>query len=184
MTSMWMAQNNYGKYLDFTDGQEYEFMSKTFGQAFAKLEAEAMANVRSGHLVEMVPAKPKVPVSREEAELIDDIANGTSISPATAIGAYAMDHCTDWSSEEFRLMEAAIDGYTVVEPTKYNVKVPHTTDSYYAKHSATGKLNTWDKYDDAQMRNSSVLFTMAEIKHYGLEDCERVEINTDDSDEA
>lgn len=183
---MWMVQDDDGKYLDYTDGQEYEFMSKTYGQAFAKLEAETMANVKSGHLVEMVPAKPKVPVSREEAELIDGITNDTDAYPASGIHDFVVDHFDDgsvWPSEQFRLMEAAIDGYTVVEPTRYNVKVPHTINSWYAKRSNTGKLNTWDKYDDAQMRNPSVLFTMTEIKHYGLEDCERLEIDTEDSDD-
>jgi hypothetical protein len=136
-----------------------------------------MASALGGHLVELVPAKPKVPVNAEEADVLEKAKNPT-YRPSFVITEYSNGHKGGilGNDLEDRLMRAYVDGYTVVEPKKYNVKVPHTTDSYYAKHSATGKLNTWDKYDDAQMRNSSVLFTMTEIKHYGLEDCERVEV--------
>ncbi len=186
MTSMWMVQDDDGRYLNWDEGEgRYEFSSFFEGQSFLKARAEDMASALGGHLVELVPAKPKVPVSQEEAELIDDIVNDMDLPSATLIRNYVANNFVDSKrpSEEFRLMEAAIDGYTVVEPTKYNVKVPHTTDGYYSKRSDTDGLATWNKADSELLTRGFTRFTMAEIKHYGLEDCERVEINREDSDD-
>lgn len=186
MTSMWMVQNDDGKYLDYTDGQEYEFMSKTYGQAFAKLEAEEMANVRSGHLVEMVTAKPKVPVSQEEAEMLRKAgADGYSVGKTIVnfVNNAGLDTviCSDENllQREDRLMRAYVDGYTVTEPTKYNVKVPHTTDGTYYTMTSAGIGTAYRAANHQETQQ----FTEAEIKHYGLEDCERVEISTEDSNE-
>jgi hypothetical protein len=132
------------------------------------------------HLVEMVPAKPKVPVSQEEAELINGITNDTDAYPASGIHDFVVDHFDDgsvWPSEQFRLMEAAIDGYTVVEPTKYNVKVPHMQTLVYCRDGEGGLVVT-----DVDTINGAK-FTLEQIKAYKLQDCERVEIDTEDSDD-
>lgn len=172
MTSMWMVQNDEGKFLTRPDKLNYEFTSDREGVAFTQSGAQAMSGVVGGHLVGLVPAKPKVPVSREEAEMLDGITNGTSVSPAEAIADYVSIHSLNkWVQDEDRLIRAYVNGYTVVEPTKYNVKVPHVEDSVYGKMS-DGFLAVYDagsKFDFMQ-------FTMDEIKHYGLEDCEKEEV--------
>lgn len=189
MTSMWMLERADGTLLDFDKDNDPVFTETD--QGFASADKELIETYRrdeGGHLVEMVPAKPKVPVSQEEAGLVEDITDDTSIVPASTIGSYVISHyadAKDWSSEQFRLMEAVIDGYEVVapvtEPTKYNVKVPHLQGRYYYHVDDQGNiLPASDKHNgDANQQ-----FTMEQIKHYGLDSCERVEINTEGSDEV
>lgn len=142
-------------------------------------------NYPDGHLVELVPAKPKVPVSREEAEMLRKAgADGYSVGKTIVdfVNNAGLDTviCSDENllQHEDRLIRAYVDGYTVAEPTKYNVKVPHVEDSVYGKMS-DGILAVYD----AGSKCDFMQFTMAEIKHYGLEGCERVEIDTEDSNE-
>jgi hypothetical protein len=178
---MWMVQNDDGRYLDFNYvTKAHEFLGDHYGFVYGHTTATEMMKAYGGHLVEMVPAKPKVPVSQEEAELIDGITNDTDAYPASGIHDFVVDHFDDgsvWPSEQFRLMEAAIDGYTVVEPTRYNVKVPHMAGYFYCKWG-DGRLSP-----ATILENTDTQFTEAEIKHYGLEDCKRVEIDTEDSDD-
>jgi hypothetical protein len=70
-------------------------------------------------------------------------------------------------------MRAYVNGWKVKKPKRWNVKVPHTKTSIYFKPdvpeelgiTAIGKTGNW------------VEFTDAEIKHYGLQDCELVEVS-------
>lgn len=138
-----------------------------------------------GHIVEMVPAKPKVQVSQEEAEFIDSVTNDTGFNPAGLIDHYVVEHfdeCKDWPAEEFRLMEAVSDGYTVFEPKKYNVKVPYANYKWYLK-TPDGKLDTiWVKglakgfggYPDG------IELTNDDIENFGLQDCEKEAVTDDD----
>lgn len=176
MTSMWMVQNDYGNYLNWNAiSGEYEFTSG-IGQTFSKCYAENMAQDKGGHLVELVPAKPKVPVSQEEADVLEKAKNPT-YRPSFVIVEYSNGHKGGilGNDLEDRLMRAYVDGYTVVESTKYNVKVPHMAGYFYCKW--------WDgSLSPATiLGNTDTQFTEDEIKHYGLEDCERVEIDTEDS---
>ena len=56
-------------------------------------------------------------------------------------------------------------------PKRYHVKVPHTKDIYYWKNGF-GMLAATHNFSIFQ---DEKLFTMDEIKAYGLEECERVE---------
>jgi len=57
------------------------------------------------------------------------------------------------------------------DPKKYHVKVPHTEEDYYWKVE-DGVLRATRNFS---MYQDEKLFTMDEIKAYGLEECERVE---------
>ncbi len=71
------------------------------------------------------------------------------------------------------LLNAWNNGYTV-EEKKYSVKVPHTKDVWYYRswnsdlRTVTGKEICSD-------------FTESEIEHYGLQDCEKVEVTDDEN---
>ncbi|WP_054651249.1 DUF1642 domain-containing protein [Lacticaseibacillus pantheris] len=180
MTSMWMVQNDDGRYLGWSEEFDtFEFMDNNAGYAFNHDNAVHYIRACGGHLVEMVPAKAKVPVNQEEADVLEKAKN-PRYRPSVAITSYSNGHggALQGNDLEDRLIRAYVNGYTVVEPTKYNVKVPHTTDgTYYTKTSAgIGTAYRAANHQETQQ------FTMAEIKHYGLEDCEREEINTEDSD--
>ena len=70
---------------------------------------------------------------------------------------------------EDRLMCAYVNGYTVKEEKKYNVKVPHTEDVWYYE-AFDGSLLT---VSNKKLRSD---FTEEEIEHYGLQDCEKTEV--------
>ena len=75
-------------------------------------------------------------------------------------------------------MHALVDGYKVETTKKYYVKVPSTGDFYYWKPYLNNRAvlsisnNKDSSYDEKQ-------FTMDEIKEYGLENFERVEVQDD-----
>lgn len=173
MTSMWMVQNDDGRYLDFNYvTKAHEFLGDHYGFVYGHTTATEMMKAYGGHLVEMAPAKPKVPVNAEEADVLEKAKNPT-YRPSFVITEYSNGHKGGilGNDLEDRLMRAYVDGYTVVEPTKYNVKVPHVEGSVYGKMS-DGILTVYDGGSKCDFMQ----FTMTEIKHYGLEDCERVEV--------
>ena len=65
--------------------------------------------------------------------------------------------------------------WTVAKPKRWNVKVPHTTDELYWKrgNGNIGCAGAWEN-DEEIVRSRA--FTLAEIEHYGLQDCEKVEV--------
>ena len=65
----------------------------------------------------------------------------------------------------------SLNSWTVAKEKKYNVKVPHTEDVWYYKASKA-YLQTICPADDKKLRGK---FTEAEIEHYGLQDCEKME---------
>ena len=71
------------------------------------------------------------------------------------------------------LMNAYVNGYTVAKDKKYNVKVPHTQDAWY--------YIAWNSdlrpVSDKELCSK---FTEADIEHYGLQDCEKVDVTDDD----
>ncbi len=75
-------------------------------------------------------------------------------------------------------MDAYANGYTVAKEKKYNVKVPHTDDSYFYKVDDE-YCNAGDSYYLEGMTDKK-WFTDAEIEHYGLGDCEKVWCDSDD----
>ena len=72
-------------------------------------------------------------------------------------------------------MRAYVNGFTVAKEKKYNVKVPHTKDVWYYKAGDAYLLTICPA--DKKLRGK---FTEAEIEHYGLQDCEKVEVTDDE----
>ena len=71
-------------------------------------------------------------------------------------------------------LTAIMYGYKVIDSRKYLVKVPNTEDDYYFKAS-TGLSTLYKGTLDSS--SSTDLFTLDEIKEYGLEDYEQIEFN-------
>jgi hypothetical protein len=180
-----MVQDDDGRYLIYDlNYEEFKFLSKNSGFVTSHVDASKFATNYGGHLVEMVPAKPKVPVSQEEAEMLRKAgADGYSVGKTIVdfVNNAGLDTviCSDENllQHEDRLIRAYVDGYTVVEPTKYNIKVPHLQGWYYYHVDDQGNiLPASDKHNSDENQQ----FTAAEIKHYGLEDCEKEEVTDDD----
>ena len=67
------------------------------------------------------------------------------------------------------LLNAWNNGYTVEKEKKYNVKVPHTQDGWY--------YIAWNS-DLRPVSGKEICseFTESDIEHYGLQDCEKMEV--------
>lgn len=121
-----------------------------------------------GHAVTLVEEPEKVVLSEKQAEIVDAAHNAKR--PASYIILK--------SNDEELLMNAYVNGYTVAKEKKYNVKVPHTDDSYFYKVDDK-YCNAGDSYYLKGMTDKK-RFTDAEIEHYGLGDCEKVWCDSDD----
>ena len=130
-----------------------------------------------GHIVELVPAKPKVQVSQEEADMLEKAKHNPTLRPSFMITEYSDSHKGEilGNDLEDRLMCAYVNGYEIVEQKKYNVKVPHTKDVWYYK-SVDGNLLTICPADK-KIRGK---FTEADIDNFGLQDCEKEEVTDDE----
>ena len=122
-------------------------------------EEEAKHN--GGHVVTLIEDREKVVLTKEQAEIVEEAHESTW-------PAYYITQHTFSSDDEELLMNAYVNGYTVKEEKKYNVKVPHTDDVWYYK-KLDGNLAT---ISNKKLRSD---FTEEEIEHYGLQDCEKVE---------
>ena len=111
-------------------------------------------------------------LSEKQAKIVEG-ANKSQF-PAS----YISDHTGSSYCLEKLLMDAYANGYTVAKEKKYNVKVPHTDDSYFYKVDDE-YCNAGDSYYLEGMTDKK-WFTDAEIEHYGLGDCEKVWCDSDD----
>jgi len=114
----------------------------------------------------LIEEPEKVVLTKEQAEIVEHAH--VHVMPACYI--------SEQPDDEDLLMNAYVNGYTVENEKKYNVKVPHTKDIWYFKASKAYLL-TICPADDKKLRGK---FTLTEIEHYGLQDCEKEEVTDDD----
>ena len=133
-----------------------------------KKQAELAAKDHGGHAVTLVEEPEKVVLSEKQAEIVEDAHNAKR--PASYIILK--------SNDEELLMNAYVNGYTVEKDKKYNVKVPHTDDSYFYKidHEI---CNAADSFH-IDLDRPEAKFTKLEINHYHLQDCKKEEVTDDD----
>lgn len=158
--SLYVIEDRYGALRDSSVNYKY---AKSLQQS----------KYPDGHIVEMVPAKPKVKVSQEEADVLETAKNPTT-RPSFMITEYSNSHkgYILGNDLEDRLMSAYVIGWTVEKPKLFLVKVPHTDDSYFYKIDDE-YCNAGDSYHLEGMTDKK-WFTIAEIEHYGLGDCQKV----------
>lgn len=159
---MYAVKNDEGKYWDFRDQGKFWELSSVFSSTTnSKEQAELVADQMGGHVVTLIEEPEKVVLTKEQAEIVE----GARVSDFP--GSYISSHL---------LMNAYFNGYTVEKEKKYNVKVPHTKDTWYYE-SGEGYLRTICPADDKKLRGK---FTLTEIEHYGLQDYEKEEVTDDD----
>ena len=145
----------------------------------SKSDAKDWADNKHAHVVELIDKPAPEVVSEDEAEMLKKAKDTTVWRPAAVISAYAYDNTKDPDIEallEDRLMRAYVNGWTVDKPKHYFVRVPHANLHYYYKKCDSGEvIPVWDMETEPPTQ-----FTAAEIDHYGLQDCERVEIKQED----
>lgn len=174
---LYAVKNDEGKYWDF-EGQDgfFELRFVFCPTTDNEKDAKDVIHGHGGHVVTLVEEPKKVVLSEEQAKIVERAHD----YPYPEV--YIFDHVdhNDYSSyiEEYLLMNAYVNGYTVAKEKKYNVKVPYAYDSYFYKVDD-------DRCDAASslgagLSDNRSRFTNAEIEHYGLQDCEKEEVTDDD----
>ncbi|OAU22634.1 DUF1642 domain-containing protein [Lacticaseibacillus rhamnosus] len=170
---MYAVKNRSGEFWDFSDSSGFWSLAiSDFPTTPNKKQAELAAKDHGGHVVTFVEEPEKVVLSEKQAKIVEG-ANKSQF-PAS----YISDHTGSSYCLEKLLMDAYANGYTVAKEKKYNVKVPHTDDSYFYKVDDE-YCNAGDSYYLEGMTDKK-WFTDAEIEHYGLGDCEKVWCDSDD----
>jgi hypothetical protein len=179
--SLYAVKNDNGEWMSLDGTQNGIWYSNNPTLFKDKSYAEAQSMGRIAHVVELVEAPEKVVVSEDEAKMLKEAVKDDNFG-AGFISDYADEHFGDYGSLnrthiQDRLMRAYVNGWTVEKPKLWNVKVPHTDDSFYYKiddEFCNAALSTAVWFAD------EAKFTNVEIEKYDLTDCERVEVTDDE----
>lgn len=163
---LYMVKNDDGEYWDFYYAGFWRLGTAGWYETTSKTRAEIVADEEGGQIVTLIEEPEKVVLTKEQAEIVEEAHDST----------YPASYIAGSSDDEKLIMNAYVNGYTVEKEKKYNVKVPHTEDVWYYK-GWDSKLETI-----GQMANKHrVTFTEEDIEKYGLQNCEKEEVNGDDA---
>lgn len=175
--SLFAIKNDEGKYWD----DVVETWTDSVSDAWELEDAAKEVAGQCNHVVELAEKPTPIVVSEAEAEMLQRAKDTANWRPAAVIEEYAYDHKQpedDVALLEDHLMRAYVNGWVVEKPKLWNIKVKYAQDSYYYKTHVLGKpivrafqIAGGNKLDDR------AAFTLAEIEHYGLQDCEKVEVH-------
>ena len=174
---LYAIKNDEGKWLCI-EAKGCHYWSRDDGDFFDQHDADILAHVYGGHVVELIEKPNPEVVSKAEAKILDRAKTVSYPANYISMNAHPDPGANGTSYEELRLMRALVNGYTVAKEKKYNVKVPHTDDSYFYKVDDE-YCNAGDSYYLEGITDKK-WFTDAEIEHYGLGDCEKVWCDSDD----
>jgi hypothetical protein len=169
---LYAVKNDEGKYWDFKDQDDFwELSYASCPTTDNELDAKDVIHDYGGHVVTFVEEPKKVMLSKEQAKIVEDAH--LYVWPAK----YITENAGSGYELERLLVEAYVNGYTVENEKKYNVKVPHTDDSYFYKidHEI---CNAADSFH-IDLDRPEAKFTKLEINHYHLQDCKKEEVTDD-----
>ena len=159
---MYVVKNDEGKYWDFYSSGFWKPDSIDCIATPIKKQAELVIKYYDGHVVTFIEEPEKVVLTKEQAEIVEGAH--VAVLPACYI--------SEQPEDEELLMKAYVNGYTVAKEKKYNVKVPHTKFYYWKWKPDEPGVGSGE--DDDVRGVEPYRFTLAEIEHYGLQNCERV----------
>lgn len=169
MKKFFAVKNDQGEWLGL-DSDLHLFWTVVPNVWAGREMAKRFAKPRGGRVVELIEAPAKVVVSEKDAEILRGL--GKFHFPASEISRQS-----GTTGQQDRLMRAYVNDWMVEKPKRYLIKVPHTDDSYFYKIDDE-ICNAGDSYHLEGMTDKK-WFTLAEIEHYGLGDCEKVEVEQD-----
>lgn len=168
---LYAVKNAKGIYLFFSDDKHYRWREGWREGEIAATTSQRIAHdlctEHGGHVATFIEEPKKVVLTKEQAEIVE--------KAHTEGSAIAFIFVNGESDDDELLMRAYVNGFTVAKEKKYNVKVPHTKDVWYYKAGDAYLLTICPA--DKKLRGK---FTEAEIEHYGLQDCEKVEVTDDE----
>lgn len=172
---LYAVKNYEGKWLCI-EAKGCHYWSRDDGDFFDQHDADILAHVYGGHVVELIEKPNPEVVSKAEAKMLDKAKTASYPANYISMNAHPDPGANGTSYEELRLMRALVNGYTVAKEKKYNVKVPLVQ----AQGGLWFYINSDDKLDATYLQELAKKFTMDEIEHYGLQDCEKVWCDSDD----
>ena len=165
---IYLIKNDHGEYL--TVERTAPWWNSPVGTAVRNIDvALAWSEKYGGHIVTFVEEPEKVVLTKEQAEIVERAHSGKF--PAASIAFYGDD-------DEELLMNAYVNDYTVAKEKKYNVKVPHTDDSYFYK--IDHEICNADDSFHIDLDRPEAKFTKLEIDHYHLQDYKKEEVTDDE----
>lgn len=170
---LYAVKNDKGEYWEFKDlcgfdlGGFWELLDVSVPFTVSEDDAKNTAKDHGGHVVELVEKPTQIVVSEEEAKMLKRAKKKDN--PAWIISTNSADADGD------RIMRAYVIGWTVEKPKLWNVKVPLVQ----SQGGLWFFINSDDKLDATWLKRLAKKFTMDEIEHYGLQDCEKSEVEQD-----
>ena len=201
---LYAVKNDEGKYWDFYNSGFWKPDIIDCIATPIKKQTELVIEYYGGHVVTLIeePEKVAVPVWFDEfVQKYEDNLSNEEMARLRIIGKVCQsgwgttfnsqlnrdipDEFNPFDLDDYQLCYVnehkdelvhalSLNSWTVVKEKKYNVKVPHTDDSYFYKIDDE-YCNAGDSYHLEGMTDKK-WFTDAEIEHYGLQNCERVEV--------
>ncbi|MGJ0781221.1 DUF1642 domain-containing protein [Lacticaseibacillus rhamnosus] len=164
---MYAVKNAKGLYLSMSADTLHRWREGQIDATTSQRIAHDLCTQYGGHVVTFVEEPKKVVLTNEQAEIVEDAHE--DCCPAMYISKHGLD--------EQLLINAYVNGYTVAEEKKYNVKVPHTDDSYFYKVDDE-TCNAADSFH-IDLDRPEAKFTKLEIDHYHLQDFKKEEVTDD-----
>lgn len=178
---LYAVKNDEGIYWDFLDSSGFcSLYSSDCPTTTSKDQAELVADEQGAHVVTLVEEPEKVAVSPNEAQAIKSLLNANTYADVYDPFKYLF--TSRYKKDIKRLTEAIKNGYTVKKEKKYNVKVPKEwsgDDKHYWTKEQNGAM-TWAWLINKGYMIPTQQFTLSEIEHYGLQDCEKEEVTDDE----
>lgn len=173
---LYAVKNAKGRYLSFSDDKHYRWREGQIAATTSQRIAHDLCTEHGGHVVTLIEEPEKVVLTKEQAGIVDTAR--VSDIPAT----YISGRTDAYNGEESLLINAYVNGYTVAKEKEYNVKVPKKwsgDDKHYWTKEQDGTL-TWAHLINNDYMTPYQQFTLTEIEHYGLQDCEKEEATDDE----
>ncbi|RNE38823.1 hypothetical protein FAM7821_01159 [Lacticaseibacillus paracasei] len=159
---LYAVKNDEGKWLCI-EANGCHYWSRDDGDFFDQHDADILAHVYGGHVVELIEKPNPEVVSKAEAKMLDKAKTASYPANYISMHAHPDPGANGTSYDELRLMRALVNDYTVAKEKKYRVKVPETQTSYYYKGS-DGHVHASDT--SGGLDNE---FSYSELQQYGLD---------------
>lgn len=171
---LYAVKNDEGKYLLMDSTPCWDDKAGTVIKRSAR--ALGWAKIYGGHVVTLIEEPEKVVLTKEQAEIVERAHSGKY--PASSIAFYGDD-------DEELLMNAYVNGYNVAKEKKYLVykelggKQKHELFAQAYRSSVYPRTVSWIITNEVT-NGSFAQFAESEIKHCGLQDCEKEEVTDDE----
>ena len=115
---LYAVKNDEGKWLCI-EAKGCHYWSRDDGDFFDQHDADILAHVYGGHVVELIEKPNPEVVSKEEAKILDRAKTDSYPANYISMNAHPDPGANGTSYEELRLMRALVNGYTVAKEKKY-----------------------------------------------------------------